>query len=115
LNCILRQPIHDLFGQAANDVLAGPVRHAIDPDHEAAGREAAEVIVTLDQHHIGAEPRSGDRSGGAGGTAADHQHIGFGEHRNIARRFMDGFCRACAPLQAASGEQFDALRRADAA
>ena len=73
-------------GDAADDVPAGPIRHAVDPDDEAAGRQAAQVVVALDQQHVGAEAGRSDGSGRSGRAAADHQHVGLGEDRNFARR-----------------------------
>jgi len=69
-----------------DDVLAGPVGHAVDPDHQAAGRQASEMVVALEEHDIGAGARCRDRCRGARGAAADDQHVATAIHRHIARR-----------------------------
>jgi hypothetical protein len=89
----LRQPVEDLGGEARDDLLALPVAHAIDPDHEAAGREAAEVVVALDERHAGAEPRRGHRRRAARRAAADDEHVGLLVDRRLARRLVDGLLR----------------------
>ena len=76
-NRVLRQPIDKLLGEAADNLPAGPIGHAIDPDDEAAGGKPAEVIVALDQQHVGPEPRRRNGGSSSGRAATDHQHIGF--------------------------------------
>ena len=113
---VLGQAIEDIVGDAGDDLAAAPVRHAIDPDDQAAGRQAAEMVVALDQHDLGAEASGGDRRRRAGRPAADDQHVGLGEDRGLARRLLDGQCRARAPgATALARENLDALLAADAA
>jgi hypothetical protein len=57
LDRILRQPLYEFVRQTPDDLPAGPIRHTIDPDDEAAGGESAQVVVALDQQYVGAKPR----------------------------------------------------------
>jgi hypothetical protein len=82
-----RQAREDLLGEAADHAASFPVRHAVDPDHQAAGGEAAQMVVALEQDHVGAESRRRHRGRRAGRTAAGDEHVAACMHRNFARRF----------------------------
>ena len=73
------------------------------------------VVVTLDQQHLGAKPGRSYGGGRSGRAAADHQHVSFGEDRNLARRLKNSFGGAGAPHSTAATEQLNALRGPDAA
>jgi hypothetical protein len=68
---------------------AGPVGHAVNPEHQPAGGQAAQVVGALQQHDIGTGTRGGDSGGGAGRATTDHQHVAVAEHPHVARRFRD--------------------------
>ena len=115
LDRVLGQTLHQLVGDATDDVPAGPVGHAVDPDDEAAGRKPAQVIVALDQQHVGAEPAGSDGRRRPGRTAADHQHVGLGEDGYLAGGLEVGLRRPRALLPArAAAEELDPLLGADA-
>ncbi len=57
---VLRQPVEQVGGDALDHLRAGPVGHAVDPDHQAAGGEAAQVVVALQQHDVRAGARRCD-------------------------------------------------------
>jgi hypothetical protein len=114
-DCAFRQPINKFLGKTADNVPAGPIGHTVDPNNKTAGRKPAEMIVSLDQQHIGAQPRRGNGGGRSGRTAADHQDVGFGEHRHFALRLDNRFRRTRALGAAAALEKFDTDRRANAA
>ena len=82
--------IGDLLAETADHLPAVAVVERQQQDDEPAGRETAERAVPLDQHGVGAGACRRDRGGGAGGAAADHQHLGLGEHGRPARRLVDG-------------------------
>ena len=85
---VLRQPVEQFVGDAADDQLAGPVGHAVDPDDEAAGGQAAQMVVALQQHDVGAGPRGRNGRSGAGRAAAHHQHVAVAEDGDVAGRFV---------------------------
>jgi hypothetical protein len=87
----------------------------VDPDDEAAGRKPSQVVIALDQQHIGATSRRSDGGRRSGRAAANHQHVSFGEHRNLARWLKDCFSGASVAHTAAAAEQLDPLYRADTA
>jgi len=84
-----RQPVEQFGGDPLDDPPAGPVGHAVDPDHEPAGRQPAEMIVPLDQHDVGTRPSRGDCGGRTGRPAAGDQHVAIAEQRHPARRLGD--------------------------
>jgi hypothetical protein len=92
-----------------------PIRHAVDPDDEAAGRKSTQVVIALDQQHVRAEPRRSDGGSRSGRPTADDEHVSFGEHRNLARWLKDSFSGAGAARRATSAEQLNPLCRADTA
>jgi hypothetical protein len=103
------------FGKTTDDVPAGPIGHAVDPNNKTAGRKPAEMIVSLDQQHIGAKARRRNGGGRSGGSAANHQDVSFGEHRHFVLRLDNRFRRTRALGAAASLEKLDTNRRANAA
>ena len=51
------------------------------------GAHAAEEAVALDQQHLAPGRRRAGRGGDAGRAAAQHQHLGLGQQRRVARGF----------------------------
>ena len=115
LDSISWQPLHDFIRETSDDLSAGPISHAINPNNEAAGGKAAQVVVALDQHHVGAKPRGGNGGRRSGRTTADYQYVGLSEDWSFARRLKDGFGRAVSPHPRITAKQFDTLRRTNAA
>ena len=58
------------------------------------GAHAAEEAIALDQQRLAAERRGRRRGRDAGRAAAQHDHVVFAPHRQIAFRLADGF-RSC--------------------
>ena len=104
------QAVDQLGGDPFDDTPAGPVGHAVDPDHKAARRQPAKVVVPLDQDGIGAGARRCDRRGGAGRSAAGDQHVAVAEHRHLSRPLDDGVTRAWPTLGKPAGAEHLGLK-----
>src|SRR6478672_11922982 len=107
------ESLHQLVGNAADDVSARPIAHSIDPDNQAAGREPTQVIVALNQQHIRAEASRSYGRRGSRRAAAYHQHIGLGDHGELAGRLKIGELGPLAPGVRPTAEDLEALLRAD--
>jgi hypothetical protein len=73
------------------------------------------MVVALDQQHVRADTGRSDGGSRSGRAAADHQHVSFGEDRNLARWLRDSFSGAGAAHTATAAEQLNALCRTDTA
>lgn len=87
------EAILQLEQQAADDAAdLRVVAHRVDAA-QAAERDdrqrAAEAAVALDQQRACAGARRRACGADAGRPAADHQHVGLGDHRHVARRLAD--------------------------
>ena len=71
--------------------------------HPRGRAHAAEKAVALDQQRAPPGARGSDRSGNAGGPAAEHGDFIFAVERNLARGFFDGFGRQVDRSRMASG------------
>ena len=115
LNRLLGQAVHQVLGEPTDNVPTRPVRHAVDPDDEAAGGEAAQVIVALDQQDVGAQAGGSDGRSRPGRTAADDQNVGLGEHRDLAGGLHIGLGGSRAPgRRGRAAEGLEALLGTDA-
>ena len=83
------EAVEQLGADARDDLRALPVGHPVDPDDEASRREATEVAVALHDGDALAQPPRGDRGRGAGGSAADDEHVGLLVDGRLARRLGD--------------------------
>src|SRR6516225_6785174 len=99
------QAVDQLGGDPFDDTPAGPVGHAVDPDHEAARRQPTKVVVPLDQDGIGVSARRCDRRSGAGRSAAGDQHVAVAEHRHLSRPLDDGVTWAWPTLGKPAGTE----------
>ena len=73
----------------------GVERH--ERHHQRRGGVAAEEAVALGEDHARAGLHRAERGADAGGSAADHQHVGVAREQRLARRQLDGG-RAVRPL-----------------
>ena len=85
------------MGDAGDYLAAAPIGHAVDPDDQAARRQAAQMVIALHQHDLGAQAPGRDGRRRARWPAADHQHVGLGKDRRLARRLPNGQGRPRTP------------------
>jgi hypothetical protein len=98
LEQLVDQAVHQLHRLAVELAV-----QASEVGDAARGAHAAEEPVALDQQRARAMPRGARRGRKARRAAADHRHVGFGQHRDAARRLVDqGACSGGHAQQLAS-------------
>src|SRR5438067_1459195 len=83
------QAIENFVGEAADDLAPLPVRHAVDPDDQAAGGEATQVVVALQQNNIGSGLRGSVGCGTPGRSAAHHEDVALVIDGDVASWFAN--------------------------
>ncbi|OPZ92725.1 MAG: hypothetical protein BWY73_00668 [candidate division TA06 bacterium ADurb.Bin417] len=81
------QPAGEFQRNPLDDEAAGLVVVGADVDDASGGKVAAQAGVAFDQHGSGAAAGRGDGGRKSGRAAADHQHVGFGGHRQAPPGF----------------------------